>query len=63
MKVVRSTCNYCSIACNFDFHVNEKNMLQEAMRRFLAAFAYSKKPVDPPKLVYGLVDAQGLHEE
>ena len=46
-----------------EFHVNEKNMLQEAMRRFLAAFAYSKKPVDPPKLVYGLVDAQGLHEE
>ena len=46
-----------------EFHVNEQNMLQEAMRRFLAAFAYSKKPVDPPKLVYGLVDAQGLHEE
>ena len=27
MKVVRSTCNYCSIACNFDFHVNEKNFI------------------------------------
>lgn len=46
-----------------EFHVNEQNMLQEAMRRFLAAFAYSKKPVDPPKLVYGLVDEQGLHDE
>ena len=21
MKVIRSTCNYCSIACNLDFHV------------------------------------------
>lgn len=46
-----------------EFHVNEQNMLQEAMRRFSAAFAYSKKPVDPPKLVYGLVDEQGLHDE
>ena len=46
-----------------EFHVNEQNMLQEAMRRFSAAFAYSKKPVDPPKLVYGLVDGQGLHDE
>ena len=27
MKVVRSTCNYCSIACNFDFNVNEKNFI------------------------------------
>ena len=27
MKVVRSTCNYCSIACNFDFHVNEENFI------------------------------------
>lgn len=46
-----------------EFHVNEQNMLQEAMRRFSAAFAYSKKPADPPKLVYGLVDEQGLHDE
>ena len=46
-----------------EFHVNEQNMLQEAMRRFSAAVAYSKKPVDPPKLVYGLVDEQGLHDE
>lgn len=46
-----------------EFHVNEQNMLQEAMRRFSAAFAYSKKPVDPHKLVYGLVDEQGLHDE
>ena len=23
MKVIRSTCNYCSIACNLDFHVED----------------------------------------
>lgn len=28
MKVVRSTCNYCSIACNFDFHVNENGFIE-----------------------------------
>ena len=28
MKVVRSTCNYCSIACNFDFHVNEDGFIE-----------------------------------
>lgn len=28
MKVVRSTCNYCSIACNFDFHVEDDGFIQ-----------------------------------
>ena len=28
MKVVRSTCNYCSIACNFDFHVNDNGFIE-----------------------------------
>ena len=28
MKVVRSTCNYCSIACNFDFHVDDKGFIE-----------------------------------
>ena len=23
MEVIRSTCNYCSIACNLDFHVED----------------------------------------
>jgi len=31
MKVVRSTCNYCSIACNFDFHVNEDNVIEKVI--------------------------------
>ena len=28
MKVVRSTCNYCSIACNFDFHVDDHGFIE-----------------------------------
>ncbi len=28
MKVVRSTCNYCSIACNFDFHVDDNGFIE-----------------------------------
>lgn len=28
MNVVRSTCNYCSIACNFDFHVDDKGFIE-----------------------------------
>ena len=31
MKVVRSTCNYCSIACNFDFHVEEDNFIERVV--------------------------------
>lgn len=31
MKVVRSTCNYCSIACNFDFHVEDDGFIQRVV--------------------------------
>ena len=27
MEVIRSTCNYCSIACNLDFHVEDDENL------------------------------------
>ena len=27
MKIIRSTCNYCSIACNFDFHVEDNGFI------------------------------------
>ena len=27
MKVIRSTCNYCSIACNLDFHVEDNGFI------------------------------------
>ena len=29
MKVIRSTCNYCSIACNLDFHVEDDEIKKE----------------------------------
>ena len=28
MKVVQSTCNYCSIACNVDFHVEDDHIVK-----------------------------------
>lgn len=31
MRIVRSTCNYCSIACNFDFHVNENDFIERVV--------------------------------
>lgn len=46
-----------------EFHVNGQKGLQEAMQRFSAAFSYTEKRVDPPKLMYGWVDAKGLHKE
>ena len=46
-----------------EFHVNGEKGLQEAMPRFLAALTYTEQPAKRPALVYGLVDAQGLHTE
>lgn len=31
MKVIRSTCNYCSIACNFDFHVDDNGEIRKVV--------------------------------
>lgn len=31
MKVVRSTCNYCSIACNLDFHVEDNGFINRVV--------------------------------
>ena len=28
MKVIQSTCNYCSIACNLDFHVEDNHIVK-----------------------------------
>lgn len=28
MKIVQSTCNYCSIACNLDFHVKDEKIIR-----------------------------------
>ena len=31
MKVIRSTCNYCSIACNLDFHVEDNGFIKRVV--------------------------------
>lgn len=31
MKVIRSTCNYCSIACNMDFHVEDDGFIKRVV--------------------------------
>lgn len=31
MKVIRSTCNYCSIACNLDFHVEDNGFIMRVV--------------------------------
>ena len=31
MKVIRSTCNYCSIACNLDFHVDDNGFIKRVL--------------------------------
>ncbi len=31
MKVIRSTCNYCSIACNLDFHVEDDGLIKRVV--------------------------------
>lgn len=28
MKTIRTTCNYCSIACNLDFHINDEEEIE-----------------------------------
>lgn len=31
MKVIRSTCNYCSIACNMDFHIEDDGFIKRVV--------------------------------
>lgn len=31
MKIIRSTCNYCSIACNLDFHVEDNGFIKRVV--------------------------------
>ena len=31
LKVIRSTCNYCSIACNMDFHVEDDGFIKRVV--------------------------------
>ena len=44
------------------FYVNDEKNLQEAMTRFLSALVVSKEKPALPPLIYGTVDADGIHQ-
>ena len=44
------------------FYVNDEKNLQEAMTRFLSALVISKEKPTLPPLIYGTVDADGIHQ-
>jgi len=44
------------------FYVNDEKNLQEAMTRFLSALVISKEKPALPPLIYGTVDADGIHQ-
>lgn len=44
------------------FYVNDEKNLQEAMTRFLSALVVSKEKPALPPLIYGTVDANGIHQ-